>query len=38
MTMSIATKTKKTIEITPFIVKNAAFMRDRSVGETMACS
>jgi hypothetical protein len=35
---SPATKTKNTTEITPFMVKNAAFSLDRLVGETRECS
>jgi hypothetical protein len=35
---SAATKPRKTIAITPFIVKNAAFNRRRSRGETRECS
>ena len=33
-----ATKKKKTIEMIPFMVKNAALRRRRSVGEMMRCS
>jgi hypothetical protein len=35
---SAATKTKKAMLITPFIVKNAASRRRRSSGLTIACS
>lgn len=35
---SAATKQKNTTEITPFIVKKAAFNRDRSWAETKECS
>ena len=33
-----ATKARKTMAMTPFMVKNAAFRRRRSRGETMECS
>ena len=35
---SAATKTRKTMAMTPFIVKNAAFRRRISLGETRECS
>ena len=35
---SAVTKARNTIAITPFMVKNAAFNRRRSRGETRACS
>ena len=35
---SADTNARNTIAITPFMVKNAAFRRRRSRGETMACS
>ena len=35
---SAVTKPRNTMAITPFMVKNAAFRRRRSRGETMECS